>query len=240
MRARNLKPGYFKNERFAALPLSARVLFAGLWCLADREGRLEDSPRRIKAEIFPYENHHVEKLLKALAAEVEPDGKPAFILRYEVNSFRYIQIINFKKHQNPHIKEPPSTIPAPCEPRAEHRASTGPAPGQHGSRPALSPSLNPIPESNSPSRTPAPPSETARTRGGGLGPPPRNGTGTRGQGIIPGQVRDWSDPGAPAWIVAIGRRASQGDELVEAERDALFEWSMGEEPAPVEIARGDA
>jgi hypothetical protein len=34
-----------------------RLLFTGLWCLADREGRLEDRPAEIKAEIFSYDDN---------------------------------------------------------------------------------------------------------------------------------------------------------------------------------------
>jgi hypothetical protein len=67
MRARNIKPGFFKNEDLADCDLSARLLFIGLWCLADREGRLEYRARKIKAEVFPYENISVEKLIKQLS-----------------------------------------------------------------------------------------------------------------------------------------------------------------------------
>ena len=49
-RARNVKPGFFKNELLAECEPLARILFEGLWCEADREGRLEDRPRRLKAE----------------------------------------------------------------------------------------------------------------------------------------------------------------------------------------------
>ena len=48
-RARNIKPGFFANENLAECDPLARLLFAGLWCLADREGRLEDRPKRIAA-----------------------------------------------------------------------------------------------------------------------------------------------------------------------------------------------
>ena len=65
MRARNLKPGFFKNEDLAELPFEGRLLFAGLWCLADREGRLEDRPKRIKAEIFAFDSVDVDKLLSS-------------------------------------------------------------------------------------------------------------------------------------------------------------------------------
>src|SRR5262244_3073085 len=54
IRARNIKPGIFKNELLGAADPLLTLLFEGLWCMADREGRLEDRPLRIKAEIFPY------------------------------------------------------------------------------------------------------------------------------------------------------------------------------------------
>jgi hypothetical protein len=38
-----------------------------------------------------------------------------FIIRYRVNGECYIQISNWKKHQNPHCKEAASEIPAPIE-----------------------------------------------------------------------------------------------------------------------------
>lgn len=113
MRARNLKPGFFKNEDLADLPFEYRILFQGLWCSADRAGRLEDRPKRIKGEIFPYDDVDVEAGLSALA-------KLKFIGRYEANGVAYIQILTFGKHQNPHCKEAQSTIPAQCE----HSAST--------------------------------------------------------------------------------------------------------------------
>ncbi len=106
MRARNLKPGFFKNEVLASLPPLCRILYEGLWCYADRDGRFEDRPLRIKAEILPYDNCDVEIFLKDLQ-------KHEFINRYSVNGSNYIEIPNFKKHQNPHIKEGDSTIPAP-------------------------------------------------------------------------------------------------------------------------------
>ena len=113
MRARSLKPGFFKNEKLAELHPLARLLFAGLWLIADREGRLDDRPKRIKAECLPYDNCNTEKLLRELASF-------GFILRYAANGENYIQIINFAKHQDPHVKERSSTIPAPCS----HSAST--------------------------------------------------------------------------------------------------------------------
>lgn len=107
MRARLLKPGFFRNEDLAKLDPHIRLLFSGLWCIADREGRLEDRPLRIRADVFPYENVDVEAGLSSLQ-------KAAFLERYEIDGVKYIQILAFKKHQNAHCREPASEIPAPC------------------------------------------------------------------------------------------------------------------------------
>lgn len=115
-RARNVKPGLFKNELLAEIEPMGRLLFIGLWTLADRDGRLEDRPKRIKGELFPYDNCEADSLLSELA-------KHGFILRYEVAGNKYIQIVNFKKHQNPHIKESESTIPAPGQHHTGHADS---------------------------------------------------------------------------------------------------------------------
>lgn len=110
-RLRTLKPSFFTNEELAELPFEARLLFQGLWCWADRRGRLEDRPKRLRAEIFPYDPVDVDALLTKL-------HNHRFITRYEVNECRYIHIANFEKHQTPHIKEQDSTIPAPDMPGA--------------------------------------------------------------------------------------------------------------------------
>jgi hypothetical protein len=110
MRSRNIKPGFFKNEALAELPVEGRLLFSGLWCLADREGRLEDRPKRIAIDVFPYDRtlgvEDVQRLLDAL----EQHG---FIRRYQVGDLRLMEVVNFKKHQSPHKTEKASTLPAP-------------------------------------------------------------------------------------------------------------------------------
>lgn len=68
-RARNIKPGFFANEDLAECDPLARLLFAGLWCLADREGRLEDRPKRIRAELLPYDSCDADELLNQLQAK---------------------------------------------------------------------------------------------------------------------------------------------------------------------------
>ena len=104
-RARNIKPALFKNEVLGVADPLLTLLFEGLWLLADREGRLEDRPLRIKAEVFPYRDGlNIEEMLNWLDAN-------GFIIRYSVENKHYIQIENFTKHQNPHKNEPASEIP---------------------------------------------------------------------------------------------------------------------------------
>lgn len=105
MRIRSIKPGFFKDEDLAELPALTRILFAGLWCMADREGRLEDRPRLIKVEILPYDKCDIELILNSLQ-------EYGFIVRYEVNGIRCIQIVGFLRHQIPSRDEPQSELPS--------------------------------------------------------------------------------------------------------------------------------
>ncbi len=112
-RIRSLKPDFFKDEDLATLPFEARLLFEGLWCLSDREGRLEDRPKYIKAEIFPYDDVPVDKLLELLSnPKIKDRPDKSFIRRYSVNNKKYIEIFEFLKHQSPHNTEKESDLPA--------------------------------------------------------------------------------------------------------------------------------
>jgi len=110
MRIRAIKPGFFHNEDLAALSPLHRLAFAGLWCVADREGRLEDRPRRLKVEILPFDEVDFDRLLEDLAAG-------GFIVRYRVKQQRLIWIPTWKLHQFPRQDEKPSLFPAHLAPR---------------------------------------------------------------------------------------------------------------------------
>lgn len=105
-RSRNIKPGFFTNDALGELPPLTRLLFAGIWTLCDREGRLEDRPRKIRAEILPYDQCDAEDMLQQL-------HDSGFIKRYKAGDTHIIQVLAWDKHQNPHIKEAASTLPAP-------------------------------------------------------------------------------------------------------------------------------
>lgn len=152
-RSRNIKPGFFSNEHLAELDFATRLLFIGLWTEADREGRLEDRPRRLKMALFPADNVDISSMLDDL-------DHLGFIKRYTVGDMQAIQIINWAKHQNPHMKEAKSVIPEmPVldASRGKHEESTVQAPDSHSSFPADSlslDSLNLIPDSLNPSPAP--------------------------------------------------------------------------------------
>lgn len=112
-RARNIKPGFFTNDKLGELHPLARLLFAGLWTICDRAGRVEDRPKKIQAEVLPYDKCNADKLLQSL-------HDAGFIRRYAAGGKCAIQVLQWDKHQNPHMKEAESTIQAP----GEHGAST--------------------------------------------------------------------------------------------------------------------
>jgi len=103
-RTRVIKPGFFKNEDIVELPFEYRLLFVGLWTLADREGRLEDRPKRIKMELFPADNVDVDHGLGELV-------RYGFIERYEADGVRVVTILKFAEHQKPHSTEKASELP---------------------------------------------------------------------------------------------------------------------------------
>jgi hypothetical protein len=107
-RTRSIKPSFFKNEFLAECEPMARLLFVGLWTLADSQGRMEFRPMRIKAELFPYENCDILGLLKQLADR-------GFVRAYESGDMKVLEIPTFGQHQRCHPDERDEGLPAPDE-----------------------------------------------------------------------------------------------------------------------------
>lgn len=105
MRSRNIKPGFFKNDELGGMDPLTRLLFAGLWCYADKAGRFEWRPKRIMAEILPYDNGELTVIARPLVER-------GFIVPYEVDGSEYCQVVNFDDHQHPHHTEKESKIPS--------------------------------------------------------------------------------------------------------------------------------
>lgn len=131
-RARNIKPGFFKNENLSDLGLAAQLLFAGLWTLCDRDGKMEWRPRRVKMEIFPFHDDITPDRCTELARCLHDAG---FIHIYNVDGTDYLKVVNFTKHQHPNVKEEAAGHPDPEDAnwlfKEEKSRGTKPAPSQH-------------------------------------------------------------------------------------------------------------
>lgn len=119
-RARNIKPGFFHNEDLAEASVTARLLFIGLWTIADFKGCIEYRPKRIKAALFPYDDVNLDELVSDLA-------KHGFLIRYTVGGKQYLKVPNFVKHQRPHKNEVDagSDLPDDSEADAEVKETKG-------------------------------------------------------------------------------------------------------------------
>ena len=107
MRTRWLRPIFFEDEELRKLPAGARLLLAGLWCLADRDGRLRDRVLSICCEIYS-SSHNSERSVSRWLCQL----CPKWITRYTAaDGTKVIQVNNFGRYQKIHPDERSSTIP---------------------------------------------------------------------------------------------------------------------------------
>lgn len=133
MRSRVIRPEFWSDAALARLSHGARLTFIGMWMIADREGRLIDSPLSVCGQLYPYEGpemlHQVDRWIADLA-------QAGLIARYEADGVRAIQIRSFARYQPIHWSEKPSRIPPPpqdaatagprqCAPRHAHEDAHG-------------------------------------------------------------------------------------------------------------------
>ena len=109
-RKREIRPGFAKDEDLGSCSPLARLFAALLPMWADREGYVEDRPRRLRADILPYDNIDGELIVDELL------NKTDYIKRVTIDGVKLLWIVNFKKHQqNVHKNEVPSTHLGPCK-----------------------------------------------------------------------------------------------------------------------------
>lgn len=123
-RIRTIKPDFFLHEDLAELSPLHRLLFIGLWCLADREGRMEDRPKRIKIEILPWDDCDMDRMLSDLQ-------RSGFISRYLADGLGVIEVTNFKRHQRFTGKEAETSSRFPSPTTGTPRGIIGETPEQH-------------------------------------------------------------------------------------------------------------
>ena len=151
-RSRNIKPSFFNNDLLAEIEPLGRIFFIGLWTVADFKGDLEWRPKKLKAQLLPYDNCSLENI----AINLDQNG---FIRFYSVQGKTYLNIVNFAKHQNPHRNEKlkGSEIPSHSSKESQaidfkgitiNRDKNGTTPDNNGTDPADS--FNLIPDSFNP------------------------------------------------------------------------------------------
>jgi len=131
-RIRTIKPGFFTSDDVCALSPLARLLFIGLWCEADREGRMEWKPRTFKRSYLPDDIVDPD----AVAGELVKQGVIIIYgqgLAY-IPSFRKHQIVNAResasKLPDPHVQKQDATVHGNEEPVQED-AQTGACTDMH-------------------------------------------------------------------------------------------------------------
>lgn len=125
-RIRTVKPDFFTSDDICDLSMAARLLYIGTWCEADREGRMEWSPRSLKRRYLPDDSVNIDEVCAELT-------KAGLVVLYG-DGLAYIP--TFAKHQHVNPREAESKIDAPefCAsttraPRVPHASLTVDAPG---------------------------------------------------------------------------------------------------------------
>ena len=136
-RIRSIKPEFFKHDDLFDLECETgfpiRIAFAGLWTVADREGRFKWRPRRIKPEVLPHDDVDMARVLDALWTR-------GFLVKYTSGTEIYGWIPTFSEHQSINNRETASVLPGPngdtsqivefngeltCAPRVVNACPTG-------------------------------------------------------------------------------------------------------------------
>ena len=117
MKSRMIRPGFWTDEKTVTLSYPARLLFIGLWCVADDEGRLEWRPGQVKMLLFPSDQID----LLPLAEELKAAG---LVEVYGAIGKEFMQVCNFLKHQKFDARRP-SQFPAQCGANLREVARSG-------------------------------------------------------------------------------------------------------------------
>lgn len=104
-RIRTIKPEFFTSEDVVELSPLARLFYIGLWCEADREGRLSWRPKTLKLRYLPGDDCDLD----SLTGELTDSG---MVHLYEVDGVKYAEIPSFTRHQVINNREAESEIPA--------------------------------------------------------------------------------------------------------------------------------
>jgi uncharacterized phage protein (TIGR02220 family) len=105
-----IKPEFWEDEKVGLLSFGARLLFIGMWNLANDKGILRYNSAYLKSSVFIYDNISIDEINKFM----EELTKQKFVIEYKAGETNqtYAIIVNFLKHQK--IDKPqPSKLPEP-------------------------------------------------------------------------------------------------------------------------------
>ena len=100
MRIRSIKPEFWRSDDIAALPISARLLFIGLWSYVDDNGVGWDKLPSIVADLFANDLvADTAETLRRVNADLTQIQNAGLVTRYEVDGKPLLHITNWEKHQ---------------------------------------------------------------------------------------------------------------------------------------------
>jgi len=112
-RIRSVKPEFWDDRKLAKrTSRDTRLLYVGLWNLADEHGRLNGDPLWVKGKIFPFDDDIDAKAITAMLDELAAPGLECVIC-YEVEDDPYIFLPKLAKHQRLEPWKVESRLPAP-------------------------------------------------------------------------------------------------------------------------------
>lgn len=125
-RIRSIKPEFFTSETLAALPISARLTFIGLWTHVDDNGVCPDNDRLIAAAVWPLEENPLEAL-RRLREDLQRLQEALLIVRYEAAGKKFLFVAGWDEHQKvSHPKKPRFPRPTTGAIAASSRATSNP------------------------------------------------------------------------------------------------------------------
>ena len=112
-RIRSIKPEFFTSETIAALPLSARLTFIGLWTYVDDNGVGVYNELLVTAAIWPLERDNLETLSRT-REDVASLSRAGLVTLYSDSRKTYLYVTSWDEHQKvDHPRKP--RYPRPCE-----------------------------------------------------------------------------------------------------------------------------
>ena len=100
MRIRSIKPEFWRSDDIAALPISARLLFVGLWSYVDDNGVGSDKLPAIVADLFANDLvTDTAETLRRVNADLTQIENAGLITRYEADGKPLLFVTNWEKHQ---------------------------------------------------------------------------------------------------------------------------------------------